>query len=183
MEPLARAGLFDTWTNDKGLWLSADYKRHDWVATEADRRANAAGPLLTPRWAAAQHRRRSNITANAAQVARFMTLLAQDKLVDSAADATANQEMRALLRADAGGLGSDANDALRRVGRTPSSVIAKFGLGNDGFRHECAIIERTVAGKPLRYVAVGLGYSPKRKRRNWFDLFVLLDEVIVERNR
>ena len=98
-------------------------------------------------------------------------------------DATADQEMRALLKADAGGLGSDANDALRRVGRTPSSVIAKFGLGDDEFRHECAIIERTVAGKDLHYVAVGLGYSPKRKPENWFELFVLLDETIVERNK
>jgi hypothetical protein len=71
----------------------------------------------------------------------------------------------------------------RWAGRTPSSVIAKFGLDDDGFRHECAIIERTVAGKDLRYVAVGLGYSPKRKRQNWFDLFVLLDEAIVTRNR
>jgi V8-like Glu-specific endopeptidase len=179
---LARAGLFDSAANN-GLWLSADYKGHDWVATKADRQANAAGPLLTPRWAAAQRRRRSNITATAAHVAHFMTLLAQNKLVDPAADATANAEMLALLRADAGGLGSDANDALRRAGRTPSSVVAKFGLGDDGFRHECAIIERTVDGKDLRYVAVGLGYSPKRKRRNWFDHFVLLDEVIVERNR
>jgi hypothetical protein len=166
---LARAGLFD----GKGLWC------HDWVTTDAQRKANAAGPLLTPRWATAQRRRRSNITATAAQVARFMTLLAKNKLVD----ATASHEMRALVKADAGGLGSDANDALRRVGRDPSLVIAKFGLGDDGFSHEGAIIERTVDGKHLRYVAVGLGYSPKRRRQNWFDLFVLLDEVIVTRNK
>jgi hypothetical protein len=54
--------------------------------------------------------------------------------------------------------------------------------GDDSFRHECDIIERAVAGKDLRYVAVGLGYSPKRRRQNRFDLFVLLDEVIVTRN-
>jgi hypothetical protein len=40
-----------------------------------------------------------------------------------------------------------------------------------------------VAGKDLRYVAVGLGYSSKRRRQNRFDLFVLLDEVIVTRNK
>jgi hypothetical protein len=108
-----------------------------------------------------------------------MTLLAQDKLVD----ATASRDMSALMKADAGGLGSDANDALRGVGRAPSLVFAKFGLGDDGFRHECAIIERVVAGKDLCYVAVSLGYSPKRRPRNWFDLFVLLDEVIVTRNK
>lgn len=179
---LARAGLFDAATS-KGLWLSADYKSHDWVKTDAQRKANAAGPLLMPRWATAQRRRRSNITATAAQVARFMTLLAQDKLIEATASLNLNLEMRALMKVDAGGLGSDANDALRKVGRAPSLVIAKFGLGNDGFRHECAIIERAVAGKDLRYVAVGLGYSPKRRRQNWFDLFVLLDEAIVTRNK
>ena len=51
------------------------------------------------------------------------------------------------------------------------------------FRHECNIIERAVAEKDLRHVAVGLGYSPKRGRQNRFDLFVLLDEVIVTRNK
>jgi hypothetical protein len=55
--------------------------------------------------------------------------------------------------------------------------------GDNSFRHECDIIERAVAGKDLRYVAVGLGYSPKRRRQNRFDLFVLLDEVIVTRNK
>jgi LAS superfamily LD-carboxypeptidase LdcB len=175
---LARAGLFDVATS-KGLWLSADYKSHDWVKTDAQQKANAAGPLLTPGWATAQRRRRSNITATAAQVARFMTLLSLNKLVDP----RASDEMRALMKADAGGLGSDANDALHKVGRDPSLVIAKFGLGDDGFRHECAIIERTVSGEHLRYVAVGLGYSPKRKLQNWFDLFVLLDEAIVARNK
>jgi Beta-lactamase enzyme family len=175
---LARAGLFDVATS-KGLWLSADYKSHDWVKTDAQQKANAAGPLLTPGWATAQRRRRSNITATAAQVARFMTLLALNKLVDP----RASDEMRALMKADAGGLGSDANDALHEVGRDPSLVIAKFGLGDDGFRHECSIIERTVSGEHLRYVAVGLGYSPKRKLQNWFDLFVLLDEAIVARNK
>jgi monoamine oxidase len=180
---LARAGLFDAATSE-GLWLSADFKNHDWVKTDAQRKANAAGPQLTPRWATAQRRRRSNVTATAAQVARFMTLLAQNKLVDATAShPDPNHEMRALMRADAGGLGSDANDALRRVGRDPTLVIAKFGKGNDDFRHECAIIERTVGDKHLRYVAVGLGYSPKRRLQNWFDLFILLDEVIVTRNK
>jgi hypothetical protein len=53
--------------------------------------------------------------------------------------------------------------------------------GDESFRHECDIIERAVAEKVLRHVAVGLGYSPKRGRQNRFDLFVLLDEVVVTR--
>jgi hypothetical protein len=40
-----------------------------------------------------------------------------------------------------------------------------------------------VAGKDLRYVAVGLGSAPKHKRKDLRDLFVLLDETIVTRNR
>ena len=140
-------------------------------------------------WAAAQKsqagpRRLSHITATAASVARFLTLLAKNELLD----AEACHAMRRLMRADAGGLGSDANDALRRVGRNPVSVAAKFGRGDDGFDHECALVERDVAGKRLCYVAVGLGSPPKPKKhqdlrdQDLFDLFVLLDEAIVVRN-
>jgi hypothetical protein len=175
---LARAGLFDA-ANRNGLWLAADYKSHDWVKTEAERQANAAGLLLTPRWATAQGRRRSNITATAAQVARFMTLLAQDKLVD----ATASHEMRALMNITPGGIGSYAKFGLDAVGRGSTAFAAKIGFGDDRFSHDCAIIERTVAGKDLRYVAVGLGSAPNRKRKDLRDLFVLLDETIVTRNR
>ena len=175
---LARAGLFDAATRN-GCWISADYKSHDWVKTNAERQVNAGGQPLTPRWATAQRRRLSNITATAAQVARFMTLLAQDKLVN----ATASLEMRALMNIKAGGIGSYAHFALNAVGRASTRFAAKIGFGDDGFSHDCAIIERTVAGKHLRYVAVGLGSAPKRKRTDLRDLFVLLDEAIVKRNR
>lgn len=174
---LARAGFFDAGTRN-GLWLSADYKSHDWVKTDAERLANAAGHALTPRWATAQRRRRSNITATAAQVARFMTLLAQNKLVD----APASQEMRALMNVKTGGAGSYAQFALNSVGRGSTAFAAKIGFGDDSFSHDCAIIRRTVGGKHLRYVAVGLGSAPKRKRTDLHDLFVLLDDVIVTRN-
>ena len=108
-----------------------------------------------------------------------MTLLAQDKLVN----ATASLEMRALMNIKAGGIGSYAHFALNAVGRASTRFAAKIGFGDDGFSHDCAIIERTVAGKHLRYVAVGLGSAPKRKRTDLRDLFVLLDEAIVKRNR
>jgi monoamine oxidase len=184
---LARAGVFDA-AERRGLWLAADYAGHDWVQTAAQKKANAAGQPLAPRWAAAQRtpagpRHLSHITATAASVARFLTLLAKKELLD----AEACDAMRKLMRADAGGLGSDANDALRHVHRTPVSVAAKFGRGDDGFDHECALVERDVGGKRLHYVAVGLG-SPKPKRhreerdQDLFDLFVLLDEAIVARN-
>jgi hypothetical protein len=174
---LAQAGLFDA-ASSTGLWLSADYEGHDWVKTDAEQQTNAGGPLLTPRWATAQRRRRSNITGTAAQIARFMTLLAQDKLVDGAA----SQEMRALIDVTAGGIGSYAKAALDDVGRDSTAFAAKIGYGDDSFSHDCAIVERTVDGKDLRYVAVGLGSAPNRNRADLSDLFVLLDETIVARN-
>jgi Beta-lactamase enzyme family len=174
---LARAGLFDAVTQ-KGLWLSADYAGHDWVKTQAARLINAAGPPLAARWATPQRRQRSNATATAAQIARLMTLLAQDKL----ANATASQDMRALMTITPGGIGSYARGALVRVGRTPDTIAAKIGYGDDAFSHDCAIVERTVAGKALRYVAVGLGSAPARKREDLRELFVCLDDTIVTRN-
>lgn len=174
---LARAGLFDAGTS-QGLWLSADYAGHDWVNTQAERQGNAAGPQLTARWATQQRRRRSNAAATAAQIARFMTLLAQDQLVDAAA----SRDMRALMTITPGGIGSYARGALVRVGRAPTMIAAKIGFGDDSFSHDCAIIERTVAGRHLRYVAVGLGSAPARKRQDLRDLFVLLDDTIVTRN-
>ena len=174
---LAQAGLFDA-AASTGLWLSADYEGHDWVRTEPEQRTNAAGMPLAPRWATAQRRQRSNITATAAQIARFMTLLAQDRLVD----ATASQEMRALMDVTAGGIGSYAKAALDEVGRDATAFAAKIGYGDDSFSHDCAIVERTVDGKDLRYVAVGLGSAPNRNRTDLSDLFVLLDETIVTRH-
>jgi V8-like Glu-specific endopeptidase len=174
---LARAGLFDAESRN-GLWLSADYLGHDWVRTAAEQRSNAAGLRLTPRWAAAQRRQRSNITATAAQVARFMTLLAQGRLVD----AQASRQMRELLASTPGGIGSYAKDALDAAGRAPTGIAAKIGYGDDRFSHDCAIVERSVAGKRLRYVAVGLGSAPQRGRADLDELFVRLDQAIVERN-
>jgi hypothetical protein len=111
-----------------------------------------------------------------------LTLLAKNELLD----AEVCDAMRTLMRADAGGLGSDANDALRRVGRNPVSVAARFGCGDDGFDQECALVERDVAGKRLHYVAVGVGSPPKKHQdlrdQDLFELFVLLDEAIVFRN-
>jgi hypothetical protein len=162
-----------------GLWLSADYAGHDWVNTQAGRQANAAGPPLAARWAKQQGRRRSNAVATAAQIASFMTLLAQRKLL---ADKAASDDMLALMTITPGGIGSYARGALVRAGRTPTTIAAKIGFGDDSFSHDCAIVERTVAGKNLRYVAVGLGSAPARKREDLRDLFVRLDDTIVKRN-
>ena len=174
---LARAGLFDA-VNHQGLWLSADYKGHDWVATQTERQANAAGPLLNERWAKQQRRRRSNAAATAGQVARFMTLLAQEKLVD----ADSSMAMLTMMTVTPTTIGSYANKALANASRLPTTIAAKIGYGDDSFSHDCAIVERTVKGKSLRYVAVGLGSARGRKRADLDDLFVRLDAAIVKRN-
>ncbi len=161
----------------RGLWLSGDYLGHDWVPNAGAAQANAAGRVLSPRWATAQKRARSNFTATAAQVARLMTLLAKDRLVDQAA----SQEMRDLMTG-AEGIGSYIGSALARDGRDPDLVVSKIGFGDDTRSHDCAIIERTVDGKALRYVVVGLG-SQAGNRRSLGDLFIRLDQLIVERNR
>jgi V8-like Glu-specific endopeptidase/soluble cytochrome b562 len=174
---LARAGLFDAATQ-RGLWLSADYAGHDWVSSNNDRLANAAGPLLDARWATQQRRRRSNAAATASQVARFMTLLAQGKLVD----ADSSKAMLAMMTVTPTTIGSYANFALENAGRKPTTIAAKIGFGDDSFSHDCAIVERTVDGKALRYVAVGLGSARGRGRADLDQLFVRLDEAIVTRN-
>jgi len=94
----------------------------------------------------------------------------------------ADKEMRELLDVMHGGLGSEAKDALDNDGRHQKSVAAKFGRGDDNFRHCCAIVERHVGGKDLRYVAVGLGSTPTRYPGDIRDLFLLLDDAIVRRN-
>jgi hypothetical protein len=70
----------------------------------------------------------------------------------------------------------------RRSGGWPACFPSLYGRMLS-FRALCAIIERIVGDKHPRYIAVGLGYSPKRRLQNWFDLFVLLDEVIVTGNK
>lgn len=170
---LAGAGLFDA-THHNGLWLSADYANHDWLPNPpGEPQANRAGQPLTPRWQRAQGRKTSNITGTARQVARFMSRLATGKLVDS----TSDQEMIALMTG-ASGIGSYIGAALADDGRAAGTVISKIGFGDDSRSHDCAIVERSVGGKALRYVVVGLGSTP-RSRADLDKLFLRLDDIIV----
>lgn len=170
---LAGAGLFDA-TQHNGLWLSADYANHDWLPNPpAAPQANRAGQSLSPRWQRAQGRKTSNITGTARQVARLMSRLATGKLVDTAAD----PEMVRLMTG-ASGIGSYIRAALANDGRAPGTVISKIGFGDDSRSHDCAIVERVAGGKPLRYVVVGLGSTP-RSRVDLNSLFLRLDDIIV----
>jgi hypothetical protein len=63
--------------------------------------------------------------------------------------------MRDLMNVKTGGIGSYAHSALNAVGRFSTAFVAPIGFGDDRFSHDCAIIERAVDRKQLRYVAVG----------------------------
>ncbi|HUC09277.1 MAG TPA: trypsin-like peptidase domain-containing protein [Stellaceae bacterium] len=173
---LAGAGFFDS-AHQTGLWLSADYERHDWIPNpRGNPQANRAGRPLSAHWQKAQGRKLSNVTATAFQVARLLTLLATDKLLS---DPTANQEMRRpMTRPPLGGTVSFIADALQRDGRSLTSIVSKIGIGDDNSGHDCAIVDRTVSGKALRYAVVGLGdMTPTNAGLN--RLFPLLDDIIL----
>lgn len=171
---LAAAGFFDA-KQQRGMWLSADYADHDWIPNPPHQpQANRAGHALTARWQGLQHRKLSNITATAFQLARFMTLLAQDKLLS---EPGANQEFRDPMTRP-GGLVSFIADALAHDGRPVASLVAKIGVGDDNSGHDCGIVERVVGGKPLRYVVVGLGdLDPANAGLQ--RLFPRLDDIII----
>ncbi len=162
-----------------GLWLSGDYEGHDWIPNSpGSPQANRAGRALAKRWATAQGRTLSNMTATAAQVSRLLTLIAQQQLVD----AGSSSEMLQLLDQTGPGIGSYVNTALTAAGRPPDKLFAKIGWGDDTRFHDCAIVERTLeAGKKIRYVVVGLGSKPNSKP-DLYRLFVALDDVIVARH-
>jgi hypothetical protein len=129
---LTDAGFFDPQLK-AGLWLSGDYQGHDWLS------ANRAGQALTPRWAAAQGRSKSNFTATSYHLAGFMTLLARGRLIDSQSSA----DMRSILTATGGGIGSYVREGLRGAAppRQFKTIRNKIGLGDpDGFSHDAAIV-------------------------------------------
>jgi hypothetical protein len=163
---LAAAGFFDPLTKS-GLWMSGDYRGNDWLP------ADRAGQPLSRRWAGRQGRRVSNFTGTACQVARFMTLLAQGRLVDRASSAD-------MLRMMTGG--SYIGEALwqAKPRRDYSWTRAKLGLGNDLSYHDCAIIRVDRDADPkkvVRYVSVVLGSL--RTRAHLHKLAVGFHDCIV----
>jgi hypothetical protein len=147
---LAAAGFFDKSTKS-GLWMSGDYTGHDWLPNDG------AGQKLSPRWAQLQNRNVSNFTATALQIARFMTLLAQGRLVDGASSIDMVNMMTGV-----GGTSRFIAEALRDAipPRNISSIASKIGVGNDNSGHDCAIISIERGGDPskkVRYVMVALG--------------------------
>ena len=176
---LMDAGFFDPYLH-AGLWLSGDYESHDWLP------ANRAGQPLTPRWATAQRRPKSNFTATSYQLARFMTLLARGRLIDS----QYSEEMRSLLNAADGGIGSYVHEGLAGAAppRLSTTIRSKIGMGDDGFSHDAAIVYVTNPDPSLTltYVSVALGSPPPsvpaHRRADLHKLVVKFHDCVIARH-
>jgi hypothetical protein len=176
---LGAAGFFERKpsgsSSPRGLWLSGDYQSHDWLS------ADQAAVPLTPRWFWSDGKfthRVTNFAGTARQLARLLTLLAQDKLVTDPSNPQVCGEMRGLL-SGVTGIGSYIGSALASDGRSFTALYSKIGWGDDTRRHDCAIVERTVgASDPLqyRYVVVGLGGDNDLVALS--RLFVALDKLV-----
>jgi hypothetical protein len=178
---LLRAAGFMGGSPEHGLWLAGNYGGRDWLPhPPGHREINPAGRPLTKRWATAQDRPSSNMTATAQQLCRFFVLIDRDKLVGAAACA----EMKTLLDSRSAA-GSYLNKALDGAGRRADKQFSKLGIGNDVSYHDCGIVERRIgsgaAAKTIRYVVVGLG-EKRTDKRDLKKLFTTLDDLIVARH-
>lgn len=163
---LLQCGLYDP-ARGGGLWLGSDFWSKKW-------RSALAGGVMQ--------------SATAGSLAAFMTLLAQDRLVDASSSA----EMRALLQKTPlptthptivstfeQGLAEKVASALIQ------RVLSKLGVLNG--IDDCTFFERKLSAAPgaktLRYVAVGLRAGPKANASAQMKkLIKLLDDCIVANN-
>jgi hypothetical protein len=115
------------------------------------------------------------ITGTAASVAALLTAMAQNRLVNK----ESCDGMRFLTDITRPGrfLSSFFFDGLTRKGRTPDRCFAKVGIGT--FVNDCAIIERTVNERKIRYVAAAFDSSDDVHLHN---IIVQLDSCILENN-
>lgn len=178
---LRSAGFFDR-RSRAGLWLSGDYLGHDWL------KADGAGQPLSPRWARLQRRKVTNFGGTAFQVARLLTLLAQERLVDK----ESSREMLSIMTGVAG-IGSYVRGAL--AGAAPprpfSAIASKIGCGDEvrppgcGFTHDCAIVRVDRGGDPartIRYVVVALGGHPNQARADLRKMVLRFHDCVVARH-
>jgi hypothetical protein len=115
----------------------------------------------------------THMGASAEAVARFLTLVEDNRLVS--ADASA--EMRRIM----GLAGTWFYEGLSRARppRAVSSAYAKVGIYG-GKYHDCAVLERTSKdGRFIRYAAVVLGASDPQIIRN---IAVKLDDYVLASN-
>jgi len=151
----------------RGLWISGNYASlgKNWLPDFNADSANAGQPKTSPSRIAGEKtpwatptRPKTNFGATARKVAQLFALIAKDRLVDP----PSSQQMRDLLSgAELNyivGAGSFMESALSSMLTSSDKVFSKIGIGDDGFRHDAGIVERTApGGGKRRYVAVVLG--------------------------
>jgi hypothetical protein len=130
-----------------GLWLGANYGGRNWKIE----------PLS----------RRTHMGATAKSVAHFLTLLEDSRLVSEAA----SHEMRGLMRLAGTWFGEGLGKA--RPPRPIADIYGKVGLM--GTLHDCAVIERSVGGRRIRYAAVAL---TAKSAATLHQLTVKLDDYV-----
>lgn len=156
---LLQSGLYDP-ARGGGIWLGASYWGSSW------RGALSGGPPQS---------------ATAGGAAAFMTLLAQDRLVDPHSSA----EMRALIQKHPmpshPTIVSWFEEGIRQLPHQGSRVLVLSKLGVHAGIDDCAYIERKVASgsKTLRYVAVGLRARTKEELKT---LILAFDKCILANN-
>jgi hypothetical protein len=169
-----------------GLWISGNYRSGDWVPKTNPPQDDLM--TLSPR-GSAHYKKTTNFVANPKQVAQLLALAKLRQLFDG--DAGTCNDMLTLMKEDltdpAGpGVGRPIADA---ISLTTGTVSSKIGVGNAspvsglvGF-HDCAVIDRTVNGKLLSYVAVVLGgFDPGANRNAWNETARALDGCIRDMN-
>lgn len=130
-----------------GLWLGANYGGRNWKIEPSSRR--------------------THMGATAKSVAHFLTLLEDSRLVSEAA----SHEMRELMRM----AGTWFGEGLLKA-RPPRQMTDHYGkVGVVDTLCDCAVIERSAAGRRIRYAAVALS-APSADTLH--KLIVKLDDYI-----
>jgi hypothetical protein len=130
-----------------GLWLGANYGGRNWKLEPSSRR--------------------THMGATAKSVAHFLTLVEDSRLVSEAA----SHEMRELMRM----AGTWFGEGLQKA-RPPRSMSDHYGkVGVVDMLCDCAVIERSVTGRRIRYAAVALS-APSAATLH--KLIVKLDDYV-----
>jgi hypothetical protein len=148
---LAADGLYSF--EDGGLWLGGNYAGRNWMPEPRTK--------LT------------HMGATAEVVAKFLTLLEDNRLVSAAA----STEMRRIMAL--AGTWFYEGLARARPPRAVNSAYAKVGIYG-GKYHDCAVLERASGdGRFIRYAAVVLGAPDPQIIRN---IAVKLDDYVLASN-
>ena len=154
---VASEGLFDT-ASKTGLWLSGNYDGKMSGGWETDKSLR----LIQG--------------ATAASMASFLMLLQTDGFANLSTGE--HDEMRAIMGAP--WFGDYLSGASRQIGK----VYGKVGInGSDkdtpfrGFRHDCAVIERTDGANKHRYAAIALNARDNGVLK---DVILAMDDLILK---